>query len=118
MHAADQRRFAFLPNVRRDPARAHRRFTVPKRVAFVETAVPRAPHAAAALEHHAIERRGQRPLVMEIGAAQHDREWHATPVGQDVALRAKFRSVSWVRSRELPPFGAFTITESNAPHCH
>lgn len=118
MHAADERGLTFLPDMRCDPARAHRRFTVSKRVAFVEAAMARPTHAATALEHHGIERGGQRPFVVEIRAAQYDRERHAPAVGQDVTLRAKLRPVRWVRSREIPPFGAFTITESNAPHCH
>jgi len=118
MHAADERRFALLPNVGRDAAGAHRRFTISKRVAFVETAVPRPAHAAPAFEHDGVERCGQRPLVMQIRAAQHDRERDAPPLGQEMALRTELRPVRWVRSREIPPFGAFTITESNAPHCH
>lgn len=118
MHTANQGWLALLPNVGRDAACAHCGVTISKRVALVETAVARAPNPAPPFEHDRIERRGQGPFVVEIRAAQHDRERDATPLGQEMALRAELRPVGWVRSREIPPFGAFTITESNAPHCH
>lgn len=72
MHAADERRLPFLADMWRDPTRAHRGFAIAKRVAFVETAVPRAAHPAASLQHDPIERGGQGPFVVQIRAAQHD----------------------------------------------
>lgn len=118
VHTAEEWRFALLPNVRGDAPIADRRFTVAKRVAFVETAVVRSADSATLLHDHGIERGGQGPLVVQIRRAEDDAHRHAAAVRQDVALRAELRAVRWVRSREVPPFGAFTITESSAPHCH
>jgi len=118
VHSPEQRRLALLADVRRDPPRSHRRVAIAEGIAFVEAAVLGAPHAASTSEHHGIERRSQRPLVMQIRPAQNDRERDAAAIGQNMALRAALGSVGWVRSREIPPFGAFTITESSAPHIH
>lgn len=118
VHATDERWLAFLPNVRRDTAVTHRGLAVAECVAFIETAVARASDAAARFEDDRVERRGERPLVVQIGAAQHDAQRHAAPVGQDMSLDAELRPVGRVRSCEIPPFGAFTMTESSAPHCH
>ena len=118
MDTAQQRRFALLPNVRRDAAGPHGRVAIAKGIAFVETTVLGATHAAAPLEHHAIEGRGERPFVVQIGGAQDHTDRYAATVGQDVPLRALLRAVGWVRSRKVPPFGAFTITESSALQCH
>lgn len=107
-----------MADVRRDAARSDRGLAVGVVVRLVETTVFGAPRAASRLEHHRIERRGERPLVVDIGAAQDDRERDAAPVGEDVSLDAQLRPVGRVRPREIPPFGALTMTASSAPHFH
>jgi hypothetical protein len=67
--ASEERRFALLPDMRRDAASADRGVAVAERVACIQTAVPWASHPAAPLEHHGIERSRERPFIVEIRAA-------------------------------------------------
>lgn len=99
----NERRFPFLANVWRDPACPHGGITVAKRVALVQAAMRRAPYAAATLQHHRIERRRERPFVVQVGSAQHDGQRNASTVGQDMPFRPALRSIGRVRSREVPP---------------
>jgi hypothetical protein len=117
-HPTDERRFAFLANVRGDAAIPDNRVAVSDCIALIETTMPRTTHAAASLEHHGIERRREGPLVVQIRAAENNADRYATSIGQDVALRPALRAVRWVWPCEIPPFGAFTMAESRAPHCH
>jgi hypothetical protein len=68
MDTTRERSFTLLPNVRRDPARAHDRFAIAKGVPLVEAAVPRSPHATADAQHNGIEGSGEGPFVVEIRA--------------------------------------------------
>lgn len=68
--------------------------------------------------HDCIERWRQHPFVVHIRRTQQCSEWHATAIGQDVALRPALRPVGWVRACELPPFGALTMKPSSAVDFH
>jgi hypothetical protein len=57
VHSAEERRLALLANVWRDPPSTDRRLTIPKRVAFVETAMAWTTHPTAGLQDDRIERR-------------------------------------------------------------
>jgi len=65
---SEQRRLPFLPNVWRDAPAADRRVAVAERIPLVETTMLRPAHSAPFLEHHGIERRRQRPFIVEVGA--------------------------------------------------
>jgi len=114
--ASEERRLAAMANVRRDPARADTGLAIGIVVGLVETAVLGAPRPAPRFEHDRIERRGERPLVVDIRPREDHRERDPTTVGEDVPLDAQLPAVRRVRSREVPPFGALTMTESSALH--
>lgn len=67
--AADEGRFALLTDVGGNPAGADRGVAIAKRIAFVETAVLRAPDAAPCAQDDGVEGPGERPLVVQIGGA-------------------------------------------------
>lgn len=69
VHTTDQRRLAFLPDVRDNVARAHCGLAITKRVAFVQTAVLRAANPAPGFQHDGIERGREGPLVVQIRGA-------------------------------------------------
>ena len=118
MNPPQERRLAAMPNVRHGSAMAHRSLAIGIIVRLVETTVLRPPHAAALAQHRRIERRREQPLVVRVRSAQHHTQRDPASIGEDMPFGAALRPVRWVRSREIPPFGAFTITESSAPHRH
>ena len=77
-------------------------------VAFVEAEIPRSAWTARCTELNSVERLPGKPLVVNVGAGQRDGDGNATPVGEDVAFRAKFSTICRIGPGEAPPLGAFT----------
>jgi hypothetical protein len=81
MPAADERRLAFLSNVRHDVPLPNGLFTISKCISFIETTVLRPTDPAAGLEHDGVERRSEEPFVVQIRRAQDDAHGNAAAVG-------------------------------------
>jgi hypothetical protein len=77
-------------------------------VPFVEAEIPRSAWTARCMEWNSVERLPGKPLVVDVGAGQRDSDGNTTPVGQDVAFRAKFSTICRIGPGEAPPLGAFT----------
>jgi hypothetical protein len=67
--APDERRFALLPDMRRDATGADGGGAVAERVALIQAAVLWTSHTAAPLEHDRVERSRERPFVVQVRAA-------------------------------------------------
>lgn len=52
-----------------DAPRSHRGVAVATRVAFIETTVNWATHPATGFQHDGVERAGQGPFIVQVGAA-------------------------------------------------
>ena len=118
LHAAEQRLLAAAPDVRRDPASPNGSLRVGVVVALVEAEVPRSARAARRAHDHRVERLGDEPLVVDVGAGDLGGQRDAAPIRQDVAFDAAFRAVRRVRPGEVPPCGAFTMALSSEDHFH
>ncbi len=116
--ATEQRRLALAANVRRDAADADGRFGVRVVVPLVETDVRRATRAARGPHDDVVEHFADQPFVVHIGAGDARGHRDPTAVGQDVPFYAAFRPVRRIRSRVVPPVGAFTVALSSEVQCH
>jgi len=85
-------------------------------VALVEADVFRATRAARTADGDCVEDLADHRSVGHVGAGDERCDRDATAVGEDVALYAAFRPVRRVRTREVPPFGAFTEALSRELH--
>ncbi len=77
-------------------------------VALIEAEVARPTRSTCRAEWNSIECLTGEPLVVDVGAGQRNGDGDTTPVGQDVALRAKLPTICRIGSGEAPPLGAFT----------
>lgn len=87
-------------------------------VRLVETKVEGTPWPPWCPERNRVEGGFEPPLIVRVRAGQRDGDGDATPVGEDVALAAKFRAISWIGSCEAPPLGAFTEALSREAQAH
>ena len=117
-HLTDQRLLAASSDVRSNSAEANRGRYVRVVVALVEAQVFWAPRSARATHDHSVEHLADHRGVWHVRAADERCDRYATTVSQDMALYAAFRAVRRVRSREVPPFGAFTEALSRELHFH
>ena len=118
LYPAKQRLLAASSDVRPDSASSNSSLGVGVVVAFVEAEVRRPPRAARRAHDHGVERLGDEPLVVDVGTGDLGGQWDAATVRQDVAFDATFRAVRRIRTREVPPFGAFTMALSSEDHFH
>lgn len=117
MDTAEEGRLTLPTDMRHNPALPHAGFTIEEVVALVQAEVLGTTGAARRTEDHRVQGRGEQPLVVDVRGAQRRRERDAAPVGEEVAFGAALPAVRRVRSREVPPFGAFTRKPSSAVHC-
>jgi hypothetical protein len=118
LHPAEQGLLAAAPDVGRDPASPNGSLRVGVVVALIEAEVHRATRAARRSHDHRVERLGDEPLVVDVGAGDLGGQRDAAAVRQDVAFDAAFRAIRRVRAGEVPPFGAFTMALSSEDHFH
>jgi len=118
LDAAEQGLLAAATNVGRDPASPNSRLRIAVVVALVEAEMLRPAWPTRSAQDHRVERLGNEPLVVDVGAGDLGGQRDAAAVGQDVALDAAFRTVRGVGAREVPPFGAFTMALSSEDHLH
>jgi len=118
LDASEQGLLAAAPDVRRDPARSNCCLSVLVVVPLVEAEVLRAAGAARRANHDCVERLADQPLVVDVGAGDLGSQRDSPAVGQDVPFDAAFRAIRGIRTREVPPFGAFTRALSSEDHFH
>lgn len=116
MSAADERRLASSANVRDDATLPDFPFAVIEVVALVQAEVHWAAWTTGGAHQNGIEGRAHHPLVVHVRARERNRHRDASPVGQNVALGAALSTIGWIRAREVPPFGAFTMAPSREAH--
>jgi len=117
-YPAQQGLLAAAADVRRDPARSNGGLGVLEVIALVEAQVMGSARAARGTQDHGIERLGDEPLVVDVGAGNLSGQRDAAAIGEDVAFHATFGAIRRVRAREVPPFGAFTMALSSEDHFH
>jgi hypothetical protein len=115
---ADERLIAPAPDVGRDPTSANGSLSVGVVVPFVEAEVLGPAWTACRPQDDGIECLGDQPLFVNVGAGDLCGERDAAAIGQDVAFDAAFRAIGGVGTREIPPFGAFTMALSSEDHFH
>ena len=113
-----ERWFAASTNVRLDSAGPRFPLGFVVVVAFVETNILGTPRSARSAELHGIQGLAYHVHVVDVGAAQRDRQRNALTVYEDVAFGAEFRAIGRIRTRELPPLGALTLALSRDAHSH
>lgn len=118
LNATEQRFLALAPDVRLDPASPDGSLGIRVVVPLVEAEVFRSARAASCAEDDRVERLANEPLVVDVGAGDLGGQRDAAAVGQDVAFDAAFRAIRGVGTREVPPFGAFTMALSSEDHFH
>ena len=115
---SDEWWFATPADVRRDAPRSNGRFNVRVVVALVEAKMLRAARTARATQNNRVERGGHEPLVMNVRAGDLCGQRDPTPVREDVTLHAALGTIGRIRTRQIPPFGAFTVALSNELQAH
>ena len=115
-YLADERRLTASPNMRSNPAEPNRGHHVRVVVTLVEAKVLWAPRTARTAHDDGVEHLADDARVRYVRAGDQRCERHAAPVGQNVSFDATFRAVRRVRTREVPPFGAFTEALSRELH--
>ena len=118
LHDPDERLLTASADVRTDAAQADRWSDVRVVVALVEAQMLGTTRSARAAERNRIEDQTDHGGVGHVRAADQCTDRHAAAVGENVAFYATFRAIGRVRSREVPPFGAFTEAESSELHFH
>lgn len=115
-YLADQWLFAAASDVWSNSAKANRRRDVRIVVAFVETKVRGTSRPARTTHDNGVEHLVDHAGVRDIRTGNERGDRHAASIGQDVPFDAAFRAICRVRTREVPPFGAFTEALSNELH--
>ncbi len=115
-YASQQGLFAAATNVWSDPALSRFSLGLDVVVALVEAEVLRTTDSASDAQRYSIERRANHPLVVHVGGRDLHGDGDAACVGQDMAFDAAFAPIRGVRTRMVPPFGAFTIAVSRLHH--
>jgi hypothetical protein len=54
---------------------------------------------------------------VDVGSGDRHPKRHSAAIGEHVTLDTFFGSIRRVGTRQIPPFGAFTIALSRLPHC-
>jgi len=115
-HPPDERRFSASTNVGPDPPKSNCRRDVRVVVALVEAQMIGPTRATRPADGDRVEDVADHRSVGHVGAGDQRGQRHAASVSKNVALYAAFRPVRRVRSREVPPFGAFTEALSSELH--
>ena len=74
--------------------------------------------AARTAEHNRVERFGDEPLVVNVRARDLGCNRDSATICEYVALDPPLGAISRVGTRQVPPFGAFTIALSSEDHFH
>lgn len=111
LHAA-QRRLAAPSDVGEDATDPDLAFGVGVVVALVKAEVVWTS-ATAPADRHGVQRLAYHPLVVDVGAAERHPKRDAASVGDDVTLDPALGTIRRVGTREVPPFGAFTMALSS-----
>jgi hypothetical protein len=117
-NASEQRRLSATTDVGDDSSTADCGFRVGEVVALVQAQVHRSARTARPTQDDCVQHLDDQPLVVHVGSRDLRGQRHAAPVRQDVAFDPLFCTVRRVGTREVPPFGDFTIALSSDDHCH
>jgi hypothetical protein len=117
-HAPDHRRLAASSNVWDDASSAHLSITVVEVVALVQAEVARSKRSPSLAKRNGIERRGDLPLVVNVGASDQYRHGDSAPVDEYVALHAQFAAIRRIWTCVAPPFGALAMALSSEAKSH
>jgi hypothetical protein len=115
-HAPDKRLLSAATDVRTDTAKPNCGGDVRVVVALVETHVRGATRATRTADGDSVEDLADHRCVRHVGTGDERCDRDAACVGENMALYAAFRPVRRVRTREVPPFGAFTEALSRELH--
>jgi hypothetical protein len=116
MRAADERLLASSANVRDDATLPNFPFAVIVVVALVQAEIHWAAWPTGGTHQDSVEGRAHHPLVVHVRSRERDCHRNASLVCQNVALGAALSTIGWIRAREVPPFGAFTMAPSREAH--
>lgn len=72
-----------------------------------------ASRSAGTAQHDCVEGLRESPFVVQVRAADGERQRHTATIGQYMAFGAALGPIGGIGAREVPPFGAFTM----APSC-
>ena len=108
-HAADEWRLASPADMRNDTSLANFLFAVLVVVSFVEAEICWTAWATRPVHENGIESRSHHPLVVHVRARERDSNRDTSSVCQNVTFGAAFSAIGGIRTREVPPFGAFTM---------
>jgi hypothetical protein len=111
--AAYEWRFSSSPNVRDDATMANRLLAVGVVVPLVQAEVCWAARATSSAHEDGVEGRAHHPLVVHVGSRECDSHGNAPTIGQNVTFCAAFSAIGGIWTREVPPFGAFTMAPSS-----
>jgi hypothetical protein len=114
--APDEGRLASSADVRNDTSLASFLLAVPVVISLVQAEIRWPARAAWPLHKNRIESRAHHPLVVHVRARERDGNGHTSPIGQNVTFDAAFSAIGGVRTREVPPFDAFTMAPSSEAH--
>ena len=114
--AAHKARFASTTNVWPHATCTSLPFRVVVVVPVVETKVLWSPRPTRTVDENRVERGAHHPLVVDVGAGQCERDGDAVPIGQNIAFCAEFSAIGGIGTRDVPPFGAFTLALSSDAH--
>jgi hypothetical protein len=92
--------------MRLDAADANGGLSIVVVIALVETEILRSTGSARCGNDHGVERLVDHPLVVDIRAAQRNRDRDTAAVGQDVAFRSELSAIGRIGPRKVPPLGA------------
>jgi len=113
---ADHGRLTAATNVRNDPALTNSILATSIVIALVEAEMLRPTGAARTSHNNRVEGVRHHPHVGDVRPGCHNGDRHAIGVRQKMAFDARFCAIGGVRTRLVPPFGAFTIELSRLVH--
>jgi len=113
---ADKWRLAPSADVGTHPTLARLELAVGIVVALVQAEVGWPARAPRREHQHGIERRTDHPFVVDVGSRERHRDGDASAVGQNVTFCAALSTIGRIGTREVPPFGAFTMAPSSEAH--
>jgi hypothetical protein len=117
-YAANQWSFATPANMETDAARTDDLLDVLVVVAFVEAEILRPAWSTRRPHSDGVERLGDHPFVVHVGARDGRGERDAAAIRQYVPLYAGFGSIGRIGTGVVPPFGAFAMALSIDDHFH